>query len=52
MKFPTHRLGGLIDHVYVRNANVSIVQESPCFTDHDLIYVMEEEVSLIEEEED
>ena len=51
----THRLGGLIDHVYVRNANVAVVQESPYFTDHDIIYVMErgdeEEQCFVEEDE-
>ena len=51
VEFATHRYGGLIDHVYVRNANISLVQESPYFTDHDLIYIMEE-ADIVYEVED
>ena len=40
---PTHKLGGLIDHVYVHNASVTLIQEAPYFSDHDIIYVMEKQ---------
>ena len=45
-KLPTHKDGGLIDHVYLNKPNdsnfwrVKVVQQSPYFTDHDMLWVI------------
>ena len=45
VKFPTHMAGRLIDHVHVFSPNdfpqcIDVRQQSPYFTDHDLLSVI------------
>ena len=50
---PTHELGRLIDYIFIYSppligdAEVEVVQESPYFSDHDLLFVTEVTHSVI-----
>ena len=40
---PTHMAGGLLDHIYTNACtdNIMIQQQSPYFSDHDILFALE-----------
>ena len=49
MKYPTHRLGGLLDHFWTNSEeeDINVEQECQYYTDHDALFFIPNNVTNI-----